>query len=353
MIFDYFIVGQGIAGTILAHKLSTQGKSVFVFDNKHKNSSTKIAAGIINPITGRKFVKSWMIDQLIPAAIDTYHQLENELDIKIVYPKNIVRVIFNEESQRHWERIQLDVSAEKYITEKPDLGLYKNILHPIHGMGELTNSYRIDMGLLISSFQNKLAKEQMIQFEDFDYDSIQFNESEIQYKGLSAKRIVFCEGYKAINNPVFKYLPFQPAKGQAVIFKMDSEAPKRMLRHRQFIVPFGNQLYWSGGGYQWDDLNESISDNFLDNWKADMETILKIKPTIISHNAAVRPAVKGRRPLLGNHPRHKNAYIFNGMGTKGASLTPFWADHFVSYLENDKELDQLVDISRFEEYAQF
>lgn len=348
MTYDYLLVGQGIAGTILAHKLITQGKSVHLIDNKHINSSTRIAAGIINPITGRKFVKSWMVDQLLPAAINTYTELEEELGIKIIHPSNIIRVIFNEESSRHWERIQLNDSAQKYIVDEPNISSYKDILHPLFGFGELTKSCRIDMAKLIQTYQIKLSKEALISFEQFDYESLIFDESQINYKGLKAERIIFCEGYKSIENPFFSYLPFQPAKGQAIKFRLDGFIADKMLRHRQFIVPLIQGEFWSGGGYQWDDLNENVSEEFLKKWSQDMSSIIKLNPELVEHKAAVRPAVKGRRPMLGNHPRYKNAYIFNGMGTKGASLVPYWADHMVSYLENDQMLDSQVDISRFE-----
>ena len=348
MIYDYLIVGQGIAGTILAHKLIAQGKSVHVVDNQHVNSSTKIAAGIINPITGRKFVKSWMIDQLLPIALDTYKEIEKALDIKIIHLANIIRVIFNEESDRHWERIQLNESAQKYIVQEPDISNYREIIHPIFGFGELTNSCRIDMAKLIEAYQQKFSKAGLISFEQFDYDRVSFDESQVNYNGLKAHRVIFCEGYKSIDNPLFSYLPFQPAKGQAIRFKLEGFKANKMLRHKQFIVPFDNNEFWSGGGYQWDDLNENTSEEFLAKWFEDMSEMIKPKPKLITHKAAVRPAVKGRRPLLGNHPKHKNAYIFNGMGTKGASLVPYWADHMVSYLENNEILDNQVDIKRFE-----
>lgn len=347
MTYDYLIVGQGVAGTVLAHNLIALGKSVHLIDNNHLSSSTKAAAGIINPITGRRFVKSWMIDQLLPVALENYIALEKLLDIKIVNQANIIRVIFNEESQRHWERVQLNESALKYIVKEPNISTYEQILKPIFGFGELKHSYRIDMAQLIQSFQQYAISEKILTLEDFDYDNLTFDESLVNYKGLKSTRIVFCEGYKAMESPLFKDLPFQPAKGQAILFKLDKFNATKMLRHRQFMVPFADDTFWSGGGYQWDDLNENISKEFLDKWTEDMSDILNQKPKVISHTAAVRPAVKGRRPFLGNHPKHKNAYIFNGMGTKGASLVPYWAEHLISHMEKGEAIAKEVDILRF------
>lgn len=350
MTFDYLIVGQGIAGTVLAFKLMQENKSVCVIDNHHHLSSSKIAAGIVNPITGRKYVKSWMIDDLIPESRETYFALEKLLDIKVIHDANIIRTIPNREAQLNWERIELDDSATKYIVDKPSLGNYNSILKPLFDFGELTKSFRVDMKNLLASFRDYLEKDKRLILEKFDYNKLIFDESLIEYKGIKANNIIFSEGFHATQNPFFNYLPFQPAKGEAIIFTLDNFHADKILRHKQFMVPFGNGEFWSGGGYEWKQLDDTTTIKFKDNWLTQMSDMINSKPTIIEHKAAVRPAVKGRRPLIGNHPRIKNVYIFNGMGTKGASLVPYWAKHLVSHLLRGENISDEVSISRFLSY---
>ena len=69
---DFLIIGQGIAGTLLAEELLENQQSVFIIDKYHPNSSSNIATGIVNPITGRKLVKSFMIDELLPICDEVY-----------------------------------------------------------------------------------------------------------------------------------------------------------------------------------------------------------------------------------------------------------------------------------------
>jgi glycine oxidase len=57
--------------------------------------------------------------------------------------------------------------------------------------------------------------------------------------------------------------------------------------------------------------------------------------------------VKDRRPFIGFHPVFPQMLIFNGFGTKGASLIPFWANHLVEVLLNEITLDNEVNINRF------
>ena len=81
---DYIIVGQGLAGTFLSYFLRQKGYNLLVVDNAYEGCSSMVAAGIINPITGRQFNKSWLIDDILPFAIDTYRKLETLLNQQIL-----------------------------------------------------------------------------------------------------------------------------------------------------------------------------------------------------------------------------------------------------------------------------
>ena len=59
--FDFIVVGQGIAGTLMAWNLHLAGKKVLIIDDHHSGSSSLVAAGIVNPITGKNYVTSWRI----------------------------------------------------------------------------------------------------------------------------------------------------------------------------------------------------------------------------------------------------------------------------------------------------
>jgi glycine/D-amino acid oxidase-like deaminating enzyme len=87
---DYLIIGQGICGTMLSWFLHKEGKNFVVIDDSNENSSSKIAAGIINPITGRRYVTTWMIETVMPFAIETYGELGLHLGTNFVSEKSII-----------------------------------------------------------------------------------------------------------------------------------------------------------------------------------------------------------------------------------------------------------------------
>lgn len=58
MTVDYLIIGQGICGTMLSWNLFREGKKVLVIDDGNEHTPSRAAAGIINPVTGRRYAYS-------------------------------------------------------------------------------------------------------------------------------------------------------------------------------------------------------------------------------------------------------------------------------------------------------
>jgi glycine/D-amino acid oxidase-like deaminating enzyme len=90
MVVDYIIVGQGLAGTFLSWNLQRAGKKVLVIDQFRPQAASRIASGVINPITGRRMVRTWMIETLMPYAVEAYTQFGNELGASLVSQCNII-----------------------------------------------------------------------------------------------------------------------------------------------------------------------------------------------------------------------------------------------------------------------
>ena len=78
MQIDYLIIGQGISGTWLSYYLQKEQKSFIIIDNNFSNSPSRIAAGIINPVTGRRHVEVWLADEIITFANSAYTALGKE-----------------------------------------------------------------------------------------------------------------------------------------------------------------------------------------------------------------------------------------------------------------------------------
>ena len=83
---DFLIVGQGIAGTCIAHALLAKGKKVMVIDLPTKNQSSVVAGGICNPITGKHLSLTWEAEKIFRVLAPFYESIEKVLGRQVFYP---------------------------------------------------------------------------------------------------------------------------------------------------------------------------------------------------------------------------------------------------------------------------
>src|SRR5215831_5042312 len=95
---DFVVIGQGLAGTTLAWELRRRGFRVLVVD-REAGGSSRIAAGLITPVTGKRLAKSWRWDELYPAALAFYRSLEAETGASFFHQRPSVR-LFADEAER-------------------------------------------------------------------------------------------------------------------------------------------------------------------------------------------------------------------------------------------------------------
>ena len=123
------------------------------------------------------------------------------------------------------------------------------------GFGKVNGTGKIDTSLLIQKYKEYLHKDNRCVNEMFDYDQLQLKENHISYKKYNSKKIIFSEGYTAINNPFFPQEIINkknssekliiPNKGEYVIIKAPELKLNSMLKTSLFIIPLENDLYKS------------------------------------------------------------------------------------------------------------
>ncbi|WP_425412742.1 NAD(P)/FAD-dependent oxidoreductase [Lewinella cohaerens] len=341
------IIGHGIAGALFGYFLEQAGEECIYLDAPDQKAATQVAAGIINPITGRRFVKSWRIDDLVPFAQQLYRKLEQELDIQFYHERPLVRTLFNRGDENNWQARILEDAYQDYFHEPPRLGNIPTLTDPAFSYLEVTQTAQVTIGVLVDALKAKRKEEGRFYEEAFAPEQLVIRENDVQYGDLVADRVLFCEGWRARFNPWFGNLPYGGNKGEVLLIRLPNAQLEQMFKHRIFIVPFTDDLYWVGSTSENQFTSEDPTPEGKAYLQARLEEVLTTPYELVDHRAAIRPTVKDRRPFLGMHPQYPQLGIFNGLGTKGASLAPFWAKHFADYLAFNKELDFAVDIQRF------
>jgi len=340
---DYIIVGQGIAGSLLAYELIKRGKKILIFNKETENTSSLKAGGLYNPITGKTFVKTWRADDLFLNLEKYYNEIENNINTKFLHQIPIYRPFVNVEAINLWDSRIGDPIYEPYIKEiiRDQIGIPN--INDTYGGIILNHSGYIDLRKLILELRAFFIQKESYLPSAFDHHQLQLVKEKVRYKKYFASKIIFCEGPLS-DNPFWKDLPFKYVRGETIDVELDFNS-QFIINQGVFIIP-KNGFFTVGSTYDHNILSFEPHEKGIEELIQKLKKIYKGKINIIQKRAGVRPATFDRKPFIGFHEIHKNLAIFNGFGTKGVSLVPYFAQKFADKLEGKSDLDKEVNIER-------
>ena len=344
---DYIILGQGIAGSNLSYELLKCGKEIVIFDNNWQDSACLVAAGVINPITGQRLVKSWRSALAHPYAKEFYKNLENKLSAHFFHDRKILQLCKSPEEHELWQRRNEDTQYADFIGEG-SLSSGFSTLNDKFGYHFIERSAWVEPASIMPAFAKFFHEKDVLKNEEFDYSKLKVFADCVEYGGIRAKGIIFCEGWQVVKNPYFSWLPYRPAKGEILQIKAQVDIPEYIIHRGNWVMKCGADEFRIGSTWDRENLDsvptESARTELL---KAVDSVILKhSRLEITRHSAGVRPCTATTRPHLGAHPKFLNVFSFNGFGSKGYALSPYFAKQFVDYLDGKSQLDSEADLKR-------
>jgi glycine/D-amino acid oxidase-like deaminating enzyme len=341
---DYIIVGQGIAGTALAHTLLQRGKSLVVIDQSLPNTPSKVAAGLFNPITGRNMVKSWLADHFFPFLHQFYPDLERTLDASFFRPCPIYIPFDSIEKQNTW--VAKSIASERAgFIGKFHSKLYASKIAQHFGGMEIIHAGSVHTPTLLQAFAHHLQKLGMREEAYLDPSTIELSPEGVRWKGVAAKRIIFCDGPANALNPLFKGLDYRPAKGEILDIRIPDAQFEHIISRGTWIVPMGGDLYRAGANYE-RTTDPTPSAHGKNQVTEGLGNLLSIPYEVVGHQAGIRPATHDRRPYIGVHPQHSALVLFGGMGSKGISMAPYLAQMLVQHLEENAPISADAHLGR-------
>jgi len=346
---DYLIIGQGLAGSLLSWELIKQGCNIQLIDNQKENAS-QIAAGLINPVTGMRLgmrlVKSNNIETLLPYAKQSYQELSQFFKQDFYIEKPMLRILRKEkEILKFQQRIQDKTYLDYLQTElKPAPA---SIHAPFGIIQQKLTGYLLTQQLL-ASLKQFLQEKQCYQAAQFDYQELQYKNT-ISWKNITAKKIIFCEGYQAIYNPWFKYLPFQLAKGEILTLSTKQTLAPELLNYGHWLIPLNVHQFRTGATFDNINLNTEAT---VQGKNTLLNALTQIMPalntaTLEKQQANIRPTTLDKAPFIGQHPEHKILMIFNGFGAKGSLQIPYYSKHLTQHLLNQHPIAAEVNCLRY------
>lgn len=346
---DYLIVGQGLAGSFLAFQLHQEQKSFLIIDKGLSFSSSYVAAGIINPLVLRRYTKTWRAEDFLIYNQVFYKKIESFLSKKYHFSLPIQKLISSKDEEIFWNQRLKKEDLSDFIETKLKSGENLTSIKPHFKYGTVKQTSWLNISEFLKDFRKFLLANHLLIEEEFDYDRLETD----YYKGINFKKLIFCEGSKAKNNPYFPVNAFSLNKGQLMTIESDDLQSKDILKKKVFVLPTKVNEYKVGATYSWkwdqssDKGNQKVEAEKTDQLKEMFNEIYEGEYKVTNVEAGVRPAVKDRRPLIGKHPDNGHIFFFNGMGSKGCFMAPLLSKEFVDYLEKSIELSSDVDIRRY------
>ncbi|SHN22075.1 Glycine/D-amino acid oxidase [Cyclobacterium lianum] len=347
---DFLLIGQGLAGTILSYRLFRAGYTVHLIDDAHPSASSRVAAGLYNPVTGRKMIKTWMADILFAEIEPFYQEMEGFLNQKLLHPQGIFRPFISFEEQNEWLAKSADDQFEGFIKEVFTGPQFPGVNDGMGGL-LLKKAGYVDIPVLLQAYRTWAKSQGLMTEAVFSRNQLKRGkDGDWEYQDLTAGGLIFTNGIRAKDQGFFDWLPFAPVKGEILTLRQDFYSSK-IINRGVFRIDLGNGLGKVGATYD----NRNID---LEPTAAARQEILdKLRQLIpekvleiLHHQVGVRPATPDRRPILGKHPSEENVYLFGGLGAKGVSLAPYFSRKMVDFLHSGEEPQKEVNINRFFKY---
>lgn len=342
----YIIVGQGLAGTLLAYQMHKNNIPFKIIVDPIQKSASEIAAGLINPLVFKRLTKSWMADSLFPKMYETYNEMEELLSVKFIEQKKMIKPLVEQDIPM-WQK-RIDQGNMNHYIDRVDNNLrlegYKAIKH----YGSLNQTGACNLNIMIHAMRNFFKQHGYLIKEHLKVEDVTFEDKYVYWKNLSAEKIIFCRGYKDAQNALFPSDSFYLTKGELIEIEANALSEDYILNKNLFVLPTGQKRFKVGATYDWDTINESPTNEGKSDLLTKLDKLIDTDYTILNHWAGVRPTVKDRRPILGIHPHNKRLAIFNGLGTKGVMLAPYFSEQMFQLLEDPRaQIDDEVKLDRF------
>lgn len=342
---DFLIVGCGLAGISFAETAYTNHKTFTVVTDASQNSSL-VAAGIYNPVILKRFSLPMDAKEHADYMKPFYKGIEQRLSIKFDVEMPVYRKFASVEEQNNWFEAADKPVLEPFLSTQIMHTKYEHLSSPF-GFGRVMHTGYVDTNILTQGYHNWLKSNGNLLRETFTHADLIIRNDHIEYKGFTARHIIFAEGFGLHANPLFSYLPLDGTKGELLLIKAPDLKLDVAVNAGVFILPFGNDLYKVGATYEWYDKTAGPTEAGKLELIEKLNEVITCDYEVVEHLAGIRPTTKDRKSLIGTHHMHKNVHLLNGLGTRGVMLGPAMAKELFESIEKGRPVKKDVSLSRF------
>jgi glycine oxidase len=313
------IAGQGLAGTCLAWAMWRRGLEFEIID-PGRGGSSRVAAGLVNPVTGKNFEPSWRIGDFLPEALAFYHEVELLLGRKFWHSLPVLRLAG---TAGEWGKIEGKLGVpevSRWVVEVADAP------NGWTGAVVLGGGGRLDVAAFLEASREFFAREGRV--------------AEVMWDGDG--EVVDCRGAEALIEGCLG--PHRCAKGEILTVRAGWDEGRIVVAAGGWLVPVGGGHFRTGSTYEWHDLDERPTVDGRRRIEERLRVMVGGDYEVVDHVAGVRPILRRSMPLIGPAA---SGWVFNGLGSKGSLYAPGMADRLARWMAEGEEPEAELDVREF------
>jgi glycine/D-amino acid oxidase-like deaminating enzyme len=341
---DFLIVGQGLAGSLLAWHLLDAGKRVLVVDRDEVETSSKVAAGLVTPLAGGRFHLPDGLEERLDFARSFYWKHE-ELSGEVFFHHRRIARLFRDALEAEVWKNRLDRVSGRYARFHGPLQVDAERISAPWGGFEMREGGWLDVPAFLEYTRRVLLERVSYAIGQVDSREILTSASSIRWKNVEASHVVFCEGWRGGQNRFFDWVPVRPTPGDILDLEIAGLGDEtRILNKGGWLIPLGDGRFRAGSTYRPVGATAEVSAIGRDEVLAKIALMTPLTPAVTGHRCAVRPTIRRSQVFMGRHPSEPRIAFFNGLGSKGVLNGPWHASRLADHLLSGAPLPAATDL---------
>jgi glycine/D-amino acid oxidase-like deaminating enzyme len=323
------ILGQGLSGTCLGLKLAMLGKKFHILSGPDYACASEKAAGLMNPVTGRRMALTWNYETVWPLAFQFYPQALSFLkrDPETFFSARTIRKALHSveemnflEAKSAWAGFQEIVRIEKKRLQDPE------VFENLSGWAVSENGARLEVPAFLEAARQYFIENGQFLNQNFHPENLKKAPKGWLYHGVLYDAVVSCLG---LGCP-WVSPELWAVKGQLYRLEGLPDWGADILKTEHFLIPLQDGSVLAGSTYEREFEHEEPDQAGYDGITAELLPEHKSNAKIIQSWCGIRPTTKDRRPVI--RELQDGLFAVNGLGSKGVSLAPYAADQLIKML---------------------
>ncbi len=321
---DILIIGQGLAGTLVGWECERAGLAFEVVDQGHATAASRVAAGIINPVTGRRLVKTWRVEPLLSQARETYQSIGDALGVPLWRELRVRRLFADDGERAAFDRKRLTAELAPFVTDAGDeAGFW------------IERAARVDLPTMLAAMRARWEAQGRLQVRRVD----PFVEA-TQYAW-----VIDCTGNQGARTALAGVAPWEFSKGEVLKINVSGLDSDVVLNRRHWVMPSGSEAAWVGATHEPGVVDPSLTAVGREQLERSARVLLRREFRVIDHRAGVRVTLRDKLPAVGRI--RPGLGVANALGGKGALFGPMLAAEWARLIRFGAPLNPELDVARF------